>query len=205
MEELRIRRRELVDDTEVALEIDRFRQALAETKLELEKIAAGVADIIEGRQLMEVHTLLLNDPAIIRDVEKRITEGMVNADYAVSQVLFDILERFRLMKDPYLRDRGADIRDVGRRVMAKLLGTEQEVLSSLNTPVVLVSRELDPSHTAGLSKKQLLGIATDLGAPHRTRRYSRGASASRPSSPCVTSPSTRCLARPSSSTASTAT
>lgn len=163
MEELRIRRRELVDDSDVALEIDRFRQALADTKLELEEIAAGVADILEGRQLMEVHTLLLNDPAIIRDVEKRITEGRVNADYAVSQVLFDILERFRLMKDPYLRDRGADIRDVGRRVMAKLLGTEQEVLSSLNSPVVLVSRELDPSHTAGLSKKQLLGIATDLG------------------------------------------
>jgi phosphoenolpyruvate-protein phosphotransferase (PTS system enzyme I) len=163
VEELRVRRRELVGDTEVAMETERFRQALAGTKLELEEIAAGVADIIEGRQLMEVHTLLLNDPAIIRDVEKRISEDRVNADFAVSQVLFEILERFRLMKDPYLRDRGADIRDVGRRVMAKLLGTEQEVLSSLNRPVVLVSRELDPSYTAGLSKRQLLGIATDLG------------------------------------------
>ncbi len=107
--------------------------------------------------------LLLDDPAIIKGVENRIREEMVNAEYAVSQVLSEILKRFNTIEDPYLRSRGVDVRDVGRRVMANLLGSEQEVLSSLESPVVLISRDLDPSHTAGLSKKQLFGIATDLG------------------------------------------
>ena len=163
VEELRIRKRDLSTQAEVEVELDRFSDALDMTRAELEEISARVGDILEGKQLIEVHMLLLDDPAMINGVQKRIREGMVNADYAVSQVLSDVLDRFNSIEDPYLRSRGVDVRDVGRRVLANLLGTEREVLHALNSPVVLISRDLDPSNTAGLSKKQLHGIATDLG------------------------------------------
>ncbi|OPL18473.1 MAG: hypothetical protein AVO35_03855 [Candidatus Aegiribacteria sp. MLS_C] len=163
VEEIRVRRKELSGDDEVDREVGRFREALEETRGELERISESVNDIIEGQQLIEVHMLLLNDPSMISDVENRIRNERVSAEYAVSRVLHDVLERFGGMRDPYLRNRAADVRDVGRRVMANLLGTEREALMSIQSPVVLVSRDLDPSQTAGLSRRQLLGIATDLG------------------------------------------
>lgn len=163
VEEIRVRRKELSSEEEVDREIRRFREALVETRRELEMISERVSDIIEGQQLIEVHMLLLNDPSMISDVENRIRKERVSAEYAVSKVLYEVLERFEAMKDPYLRNRSADVRDVGRRVMASLLGTEREALKSIRSPVILVSRDLDPSQTAGLSRQQLLGIATDLG------------------------------------------
>ncbi len=163
VEELRVRKQELGSDEEVGLELKRFHKALEKTRKELELISEQVSDIIEGKQLIEVHILLLNDPSMISDVEHRISNERVSAEYAVSRVLYDVLERFDSMKDPYLRNRSVDVRDVGRRVMANLLGTEQEALKNIRNPVILVSRDLDPSQTAGLSRKQLLGIVTDLG------------------------------------------
>lgn len=148
---------------EVKNEIARFRNSLDSTRAELEEISDKVSDILEGKQLIEVHMLLVNDPSLIRDVENRIKNELVSAEYAVSRVLYEVLERFNSIADPYLRSRSVDVRDVGRRIMANLLGTEKEALSKLKSPVVLVSRDLDPSQTAGLSRRQLLGIVTDLG------------------------------------------
>ena len=163
VEEIRVRKKELAGEEEVEFELKRFHEALESTRRELESISHQVSDIIEGQQLIEVHILLLNDPSMISDVEERIRNEKVSAEYAVSRVLYDVLERFRSMKDPYLRNRSVDVRDVGRRVMANLLGTETEALRNIRNPVILVSRDLDPSQTAGLSRKQLLGIVTDLG------------------------------------------
>ncbi len=163
VEEIRVKKKTLGSVEEVEIELERFSNALTETRGELEQISDQISDIIEGQQLIEVHILLLNDPFIITEVQNRIRNEKVSAEYAVSRVLYDVLERFNSIKDPYLRSRAVDVRDVGRRVMASLLGTEQEALSNLNSPVVLVSRDLDPSQTAGLSRRQLLGIATDLG------------------------------------------
>ncbi|MFO8183553.1 MAG: phosphoenolpyruvate--protein phosphotransferase [Candidatus Aegiribacteria sp.] len=163
VEEIRVRKRELTTEDQVEVELGRFREALEQTRKELEIISDRISDLIEGQQLIEVHILLLNDPSLISDVERRIRREKVSAEYAVSQVLYDVLERFNSMKDPYLRSRGADVRDVGRRLMANLMGTEREALKTLNNPVILVSRDLDPSQTAGLSRRQLLGIVTDLG------------------------------------------
>jgi len=163
VEEIRVKKRILRSADEVKTELTRFRAAIEKTRAELELISEKVSDIIEGQQLIEVHILLLNDPSMISDVETRISNELVSAEYAVSKVLYDVLARFDSIKDPYLRSRAVDVRDVGRRVMANLLGTEKEALSGLNNPVVLVSRDLDPSQTAGLTRKQLLGIVTDLG------------------------------------------
>ncbi|MBD3276806.1 MAG: phosphoenolpyruvate--protein phosphotransferase [Candidatus Aegiribacteria sp.] len=163
VEEIRVKKKTLSGEHEIDRELKRFRKALLETREELEEISERVSDIIEGRQLIEVHILLLNDPSMTSDVENRIRSEMVTAEYAVSRVLYDVLEKFKSMKDPYLKSRSVDVKDVGRRLMANLLGTEKEALLSIKNPVVLVSSDLDPSQTAGLSRRQLLGIATDMG------------------------------------------
>ncbi len=161
--ELRVARRNLPDCSVVDLEIARFDRAIADVRNELEILASGLKDVIEGRQIIEVHILLVDDPTMQKEVRSRIENDLVNAEYAVSQVLRDVIERFRRLEDPYMRERVADVRDVGRRVIAKLLGTEREALGKVTEPVVVVAQDLDPSETASLSKDQVLAFVTDRG------------------------------------------
>ena len=163
VEELRISRRDLSGPGEVERELKRFDGALEGTRRELKKLSRNVGDLIEGKQLVEIHMMLLDDPTIRRDVQDRIINDLVNAEYAVSQVLYEVLDRFRKMEDPYMRERAADVRDVGRRVMAQLMGSEREALMNLDHPVVLVGRDLDPSDTAGLDRSKVMAFATDKG------------------------------------------
>jgi len=161
--ELRVQRLPLSTRAEAEHEKARFEEALGKTRTELLDLASRLGDLIEGRQLIDAHILLVDDPILKRDVHRRISEGMLNAEYAVSQVLSEVIERFESMKDPYTRERSADVRDVGRRIINQLVGAEKEALMKLDMPVVIVARELDPSVTAGLRKDQVLGFATDEG------------------------------------------
>ncbi|HRY61508.1 MAG TPA: phosphoenolpyruvate-utilizing N-terminal domain-containing protein, partial [Candidatus Fermentibacter sp.] len=163
VEELRVARREISGETEAGKELARLDDALSATREELRSLSDGMGELVEGRQILDVHMMLLDDPVMLADVRRRITENRDNAEHALSQVLYDVIQRFRAMEDPLIRERASDVRDVGRRVLAKLLGSEREALGRVSRPVVLVSRELDPSVAAGLRRDQVLGFATDEG------------------------------------------
>jgi phosphotransferase system enzyme I (PtsI) len=68
------------------------------------------------------------------------------------------------MEDEYLRERATDLRDVGRRVIANLLGKERETLARLEEEVVVVAYDLAPSDTASMVKEKVIGFATDTGS-----------------------------------------
>ncbi|NLP04747.1 phosphoenolpyruvate--protein phosphotransferase [Candidatus Fermentibacteria bacterium] len=163
VEELLVSRRVLAGPEEAGRELERFDRAVEQTRSELLALASGMEDLMEGRQLIDAHILLVDDPTMKNDVRRRIESDLEGAEYAVSRVIYEVIERFGRMKDPYARERSADIRDVGRRLINKLLGTEREALARLESPVVLVARDLDPSVTAGLRREQVLGFATDEG------------------------------------------
>ena len=156
-------KKELESPEDAEKEVERFRQALADVKHDLENIADSVADVVEGRQILDFLLLLLQDPMIIKEVEGKILGDRVNAEYAVSSALNSVADKFNVMKDPYIRERVADVRDVGRRVIFKLTGTDKESLEELSSPVVLVATDLDPSETAALRPEQVLAFVTDMG------------------------------------------
>jgi len=69
------------------------------------------------------------------------------------------------LDDEYFRGRAADVRDVGKRVLRILLGIEEKTLASLEEPVVILARDLEPSDTARLDKSKVLGFCTIEGGP----------------------------------------
>ena len=163
VEELRHAKRTLSSDHEAELEVLRFQKAISDVRHDLENIADSMGDVVEGRQILEFLLLLLQDPTINKEVESRVRCGLVNAEYAVSSTLRGVMEKFEVMADPYIRERVADVKDVGRRVIEKLMGTEKEALKNLDQPAILVAKDLDPSETAGLKPGQVLAFVTDMG------------------------------------------
>ena len=64
-----------------------------------------------------------------------------------------------------MRERGADIKDIGDRLMRNMLGMNPRGLSHISGEVILVAQDLAPSDTASLDKNVVKGIVTAAGGP----------------------------------------
>ena len=67
------------------------------------------------------------------------------------------------MDDEYMRERGADIKDVGKRIMLKLQGKENASLADLRSPAIVIARDLAPSDTANMNPDLVRGFITEEG------------------------------------------
>ncbi len=152
-----------VDDPEA--EIQRFQQALRTASYQLKQIQQTVsaeAGDQTGR-IFEFHGLMLQDEQLVHAVEDSIRGRRWNAEAAVQEVFTEWAERFAGLDDDLMRARAADVRDVGDRVLASLLGQEESDLSQLPGAVIVVAEDLAPSETALLDRTKVRGLATALG------------------------------------------
>ncbi|MFQ9506729.1 MAG: PEP-utilizing enzyme [Veillonella sp.] len=60
---------------------------------------------------------------------------------------------------------GADIKDIGDRLMRNMLGMNPRGLSHISGEVIIVAHDLAPSDTASLDKNVVKGIVTAAGGP----------------------------------------
>jgi phosphoenolpyruvate-protein phosphotransferase len=73
-------------------------------------------------------------------------------------------EAFAAMEDEYMAARADDVRDVSDQIASELVGGRSAGLESLETPSVILARNLAPSETARLPKGMALGFITAEGS-----------------------------------------
>ena len=159
--------RRQIADTEVAGELNRFGQALIQTRHEILEVQRQVKSGIgadEGN-IFDAHLLVLEDPVLIAETTRLIEQDRVNAEFAFHSVAEKYAIALAAIEDEYLRERGTDIRDVASRVQNNLCGQQHGPdLRNLPEPCIIISHDLTPSTTAQLDKKKVLGFATDVGS-----------------------------------------
>jgi multiphosphoryl transfer protein len=121
---------------------------------------AGRAGATEAA-IFDAHLALVDDDALLEPALAAIAGGAA-AEHAWHDAAGEAAERFRGLDDPLLRERAADVLDVGRRVVAAVTG--EEAPAGPSEPGIVVARELTPADTAGLDPALVLGIATARGA-----------------------------------------
>ncbi|RXJ02565.1 phosphoenolpyruvate--protein phosphotransferase [Anaerobacillus alkaliphilus] len=151
--------------TSAEQEVERFNQALATSKEELEVIRdKALVDLGEDKAaIFSAHLLVLSDPELIDVVKDKIKNENVNADFALDEVAQMFISMFESMDNEYMRERAADIRDVTKRVLNHLLGVTTVSLTSINEEVIIIAEDLTPSDTAQLNRQFVKGFATDIG------------------------------------------
>jgi multiphosphoryl transfer protein len=111
--------------------------------------------------IFDAHLLILQDPDLQAAAKQHISQ-QVNAEFAwqsaVEQVAADYLD----LEDEYMRNRAADVLDVGKRVLHQLMDLEAPSLD-FDSPVILVAADLNPSDTARLNPQHVQGICTERG------------------------------------------
>jgi len=152
--------REQVDE-----EVAAFQRAVARSREQILLIRDGVADTSsEHHQILSVHLALLEDSMLVEETVRTIRENQFAADWAFNKVLQNLLETFHRIEDPYLRERGHDLRQIGHRVLENLAGRPVDSVAAIRDPVVIVAHDLSPADTAQILKSPVLGFATDVGS-----------------------------------------
>ena len=152
-----------VDDPQA--EIDRFRRALDTARHQLDEIqqhVSATADEQTGR-IFEFHRMMLEDDELVSAVEEKIATERCNAEAAVSDVIGQWVSHFECLDDDLMSARAADVRDVGNRLLAVLMGVDLSQLSQLPEPVIVVAEDLVPSETALMDRTRVRGLCTALG------------------------------------------
>lgn len=122
-----------------------------------EKMGEDKAAIFDG------HIMLLEDEDLIEEVEAKITGEKLPAARALREGLDEYCEMISQLDDPYLRERAADLQDIGKRWLKNLLEIKINDLSNLDSGTVVVTEDLTPSDTAQLDLANCVGFITEIG------------------------------------------
>lgn len=153
-------------EKEIPIEIARFEEALIKTREEITTLKKKISEEMGGQhaQIFDAHLLVLEDRTLIEEVIKGIKAEKLSAEYIFTKVLKKFVKVFSHIEDEYLRERTADVNDIGRRVIKNL--TEESKLhelENLDEELIIIAHDLSPSETASMYNKNIIAFATDIG------------------------------------------
>jgi phosphotransferase system enzyme I (PtsP) len=138
-----------------------------------EAFAAALRDIRELRHaaddlptqdasIIEANLMILEDTAFRRKIWDRIDAGYTAAA-ALKQVVLQYLGHFNQMEDPYLRQRGTDIVDAGKQVLANLLAIRKTPQAAFCGDTVVIAADISAAELIRLRQPYLKGIVLAKG------------------------------------------
>jgi phosphotransferase system enzyme I (PtsP) len=156
---------DILDEVEVSKEeeFQKLESALEKTRIQTLFLEKRVAERLsrDDAAIFHTHLMILEDRGFLEKLEREIDSGH-SAPYALKKVVGEYTEAFEKMDDPYLRERAADMKDIGRRLLGQMVGQGSHPLQ-LKFPGILVAREVLPSDMAALDHEKILGIVTEAG------------------------------------------
>lgn len=157
--------RKKISADKVDQEVERFLsgRAKASAQLEVIKTKAGETFGEEKEAIFEGHIMLLEDEELEQEIIALIKDKHMTADAAANEVIDGQATALEELDDEYLKERAADVRDIGKRLLRNILGLDIIDLSAIQDEVILVAADLTPSETAQLNLKKVLGFITDAG------------------------------------------
>ena len=153
------------EDSTVESELTKLDEGLKKSKTQLiairekvkEKMGEDKAAIFDG------HIMLLEDEDLIMEVQDKIKGEGLPAAKALSDGIEEYCAMISALEDPYLRERAADLQDIGKRWLKNILGIKIKDLSNLEPNTVVVTYDLTPSDTAQLDLENCVGFITEVG------------------------------------------
>ncbi|MBF7096426.1 phosphoenolpyruvate--protein phosphotransferase [Alkalibacter mobilis] len=152
-----------IDD--IQNELDRLADALEKSKDQLKKIHEQAVIELgdEEARIFAAHLMVLDDPEYVGQIQEAIKNQSISADNGIKQITDMFVGIFESMDDEYMKERAADIKDVGGRLIRNSLGIKDQDLGAINEDSIIIAYDLTPSDTATMNKQKVLGFATDIG------------------------------------------
>jgi phosphoenolpyruvate-protein phosphotransferase len=151
--------------TDVEAAWKKILKAIESAKQELVLIRTRIETDLgrEEAEIFAAHLMMVEDVALLDMVKSALKKG-TNPEAAWFESIETFAGMLENIPDDLLKARAVDIRDVGQRVLAHLLG-KSFTRNVIDTPVVVVARDLTPSQTATMDRRFILAFCTAEGGP----------------------------------------
>ena len=163
----------LVEAGKEEFEAKKLLDAFEQVRLELAQLRQGLPKDApqEMAAFLDVHGMILADPALAEKPLKLIRTQRLNAAWALTTELNDLLEQFAEIEDAYLKERGNDIRQVAERVLKALNAQQKETIgesellspSDVGVDAIIVAHDIAPHDMLRFKEHAFTGFVTDLG------------------------------------------
>jgi len=163
----------LVESGKEEAEAQKLLDAFGQVRLELEQLRQGLPKDApqEMAAFLDVHAMILADPALAEKPIKLIRTQRLNAAWALTTELNDLLEQFADIEDAYLKERAHDIRQVAERVIKALNAQQKDPLndsdflptSDIGVESIIVAHDIAPHDMLRFKEHAFTGFVTDLG------------------------------------------
>ncbi len=149
------------------VEWSRLENAISQTKYKIKQQRLRMLERTTQQQasIFDAHLLILEDPNLITAVKKAIFDDRQNAAAAWHKQISMVASQYAALEDDYMRQRTADVMDVGNQVLYDLAGGNPVSEIKFSQPVILIAEELTPAQTTQLDLNQVLGMITRTGSP----------------------------------------
>jgi phosphotransferase system enzyme I (PtsI) len=155
-------------------EIGRFEAARSRAARELSRVRALVAQ--RGRahdaDIFSAQATMLNDPKLIGRIEEEIRNSLQSAEAAVARAAIEFHNALKASDEPSVRDKAADVMDVGQRLVYCLDET-----ADVESPRadVIIATSVVPSQLVRYAHHGVVAIVTETcGARSHTAILARG-------------------------------
>jgi len=163
----------LVEAGKEESEVQKLLDAFDQVRFELEQLRQGLPKEApqEMAAFLDVHGMILADPALTEKPMKLIRTQRMNAAWALTTELNDLLEQFAEIEDPYLKERANDIRQVAERVIKALNAQKKDSLdhsdsfspTDVDADSIIVAHDIAPHDMLRFKEHAFTGFVTDLG------------------------------------------
>ncbi|MDR2534927.1 MAG: phosphoenolpyruvate--protein phosphotransferase [Treponema sp.] len=157
----------IIQKDQVESEWKRFLEAQAEAAEEIRTLHNHLLENQASKEqvdILEAHLMMLEDQDFQDQIRAYLYENHQNIEWVVQDMCFAMKERLLASQDPFLQERVADIDDICRRLIYKLLKVQRISLKDLNTDVILVCHDLLPSDILSMNRERVKGIVMDEGS-----------------------------------------
>lgn len=145
------------------IEKTKYQDAVIKASFQLNEILdiAKTTNNHEQMAIMGAHLLMIQDPMLEETVNQYIGEGIA-APSAVLRASEEVAAILAGLEDEYLKERAADVKDIGKRLVRILLDIEQPTFEG--DGIILCGEDIEPSIMANLSSEQVAGIVMGSGS-----------------------------------------
>ena len=160
-----------ISPDEIPDEIQRLEDAVMATSRAIlflrHELSATLSD--HDAKIYDVQLALLHDETFKADLVRGIEDDGVNAEMALQKVIHRYEKVFELAEDAAMRERAADLRDVGRQLLGSLMEKDRTAYTADGQDYIFCADEFLPSDAGILDHDHVRGIVTTRGG-----KYSHG-------------------------------
>jgi phosphotransferase system enzyme I (PtsI) len=154
----------LIDEKQVAGEVERFENAIRSTEEQIKILKNRVPEHVKEHSfILDSHLMILKDSMLRDSTIRRIEEEKINAEWALKKSFHEIRKIFAQIDDEYISNRIQDVESVSERIMRNLSGETVEDLAEIRERVIIVAHDLSPADTTELNISKVMGFITDVG------------------------------------------